>query len=135
MLALIAFVMLEARLGRRAMMPLALFGTRSFVGVSVLTLFLYAALGGMVVLLPYLLIRSGGYSAAAAGAALLPLSIAMGLGSRAAGRLAERIGARVLLGAGPVVAPSASRCSCASTPAGSTTSPSCCPRSRSSPAA
>ena len=103
-LALIAFVMLEARLGRRAMMPLALFGTRSFVGVSVLTLFLYAALSGMVVLVPYLLITSGGYSAAAAGAALLPLSIAMGLGSRAAGRLAERIGPRVLLGAGPVVA-------------------------------
>jgi len=103
-LALIAFVLLEARLGRRAMMPLSLFGTRTFVGVSVLTLFLYAALGGMVVLLPYLLIRSGGYPAAAAGAALLPLSIAMGLGSRAAGRLAERVGARVLLGAGPVVA-------------------------------
>jgi EmrB/QacA subfamily drug resistance transporter len=103
-LALIAFVILEAHLGRRAMVPLALFGTRTFVGVSVLTLFLYAALSGMVVLLPYLLIRSGGYSAAAAGAALLPLSIAMGLGSRSAGRLAERIGARVLLGIGPIVA-------------------------------
>ncbi|HEY4957809.1 MAG TPA: MFS transporter, partial [Caldimonas sp.] len=101
--ALIAFVALEARLGRRAMMPLALFGTASFVGVSILTLGLYAALGGMVVLLPYLLIRSGGYSAAAAGAALLPLPIAMGLGSGAAGRLAERVGARVLLTLGPIV--------------------------------
>jgi len=103
-LALVAFVMLERRLGRRAMMPLALFATKTFVGVSVFTLFLYAALSGMVVLLPYLLIRSGGYAASAAGAALLPLSIAMGLGSRAAGRLAERIGARIVLGAGPVVA-------------------------------
>ena len=103
MLALVAFVALETRLGRRAMMPLGLFGTATFVGVSILTLCLYAALGGMVVLLPYLLIRSGGYSAAAAGAALLPLSIAMGLGSRAAGRLAERIGARILLTIGPVV--------------------------------
>jgi EmrB/QacA subfamily drug resistance transporter len=102
-LLLVAFVALEAHLGRRAMMPLVLFGTRTFVGVSLLTLCLYAALGGMVVLLPYLLIRSAGYSAAAAGAALLPLPIAMGLGSRAAGRLAERIGARVLLTAGPIV--------------------------------
>ena len=85
------------------MMPLALFGTRSFVGVSILTLCLYAALGGMVVLLPYLLIRSGGYSAAAAGAALLPLTVGMGLGSRAAGRLAERVGARPLLTIGPIV--------------------------------
>ena len=97
------FVALEARLGTRAMMPLALFGTKTFVGVSLLTFFLYAALGGMIVLLPYLLIGAGHYSAAAAGAALLPLSIAMGLGSRAAGRLAERVGARLLLTIGPFV--------------------------------
>jgi len=101
--ALIAFVVVEARLGARAMMPLALFGTRSFVGITVLTLCLYAALSGMVVLLPYLLIRSAGWSAAGAGAALLPLSVAMGLGSRAAGHLAERVGARLLLTVGPLI--------------------------------
>lgn len=101
--ALLAFIVVEGRRGRAAMMPLALFGTRSFAGVSILTLCLYAALSGMVVLLPYLLIRSAGWSAAAAGAALLPLSVAMGLGSRAAGRLAERVGARVLLTIGPLV--------------------------------
>jgi MFS family permease len=100
---LLAFVGLEARLGAKAMMPLALFGTRTFVGVTLLTLFLYAALGGMVVLLPYALIEEGGYSAAAAGAALLPLPLAMGLGSRAAGRLAERTGARLLLTIGPCI--------------------------------
>jgi EmrB/QacA subfamily drug resistance transporter len=100
---LLAFVALEAKLGAKAMMPLALFGTKSFVGVTLLTLFLYAALGGMIVLLPYALIESGGYSAAAAGAALLPLPIAMGLGSRAAGRLAERTGARLLLTIGPCI--------------------------------
>jgi predicted MFS family arabinose efflux permease len=103
-LALAAFVLVEARLGRRAMMPLTLFGTRAFVGVTLLTLCLYAALSGMVVLLPYLLIASAGWAATAAGAALLPLSVAMGLGSRAAGKLAERIGRRVLLTLGPVVA-------------------------------
>ena len=100
---LFGFVVLEAKLGAKAMMPLALFGTRSFVGVSLLTLFLYAALGGVFVLLPYLLIESAGYSAAAAGAALLPLPIALGLGSRAAGRLAERTGARLLLTIGPCI--------------------------------
>ncbi|MEO8525225.1 MAG: MFS transporter [Caldimonas sp.] len=100
---LVGFVVLEARLGAKAMMPLALFGTKSFAGVSLLTLGLYAALGGMVVLLPYLLIERGGYSAAQAGAALLPLPIIVGLGSRAAGRLAERIGARLLLTIGPCI--------------------------------
>ena len=101
---LVAFVLLEARLGARAMMPLHLFGTRSFVGVTLLTLFLYAALGGLFVLLPFLLIEVGGYSTTAAGAALLPLPVAMGLGSRAAGRLAERTGARLLLTVGPCIA-------------------------------
>jgi len=101
---LVAFVLLEARLGARAMMPLHLFGTRGFVGVTLLTLFLYAALGGLFVLLPFLLIGVGGYSTTAAGAALLPLPVAMGLGSRAAGRLAERTGARLLLTVGPCIA-------------------------------
>ena len=100
---LAAFVAAEARLKERAMMPLALFGTRAFVGVSVLTLCLYAAFSGLVVLLPYLLIRGGGWPAAGAGAALLPLSVAMGLGSRAAGKLAERVGTRTLLTIGPIV--------------------------------
>ena len=102
-IALVAFVFVEARLGRRAMMPLALFGTSAFVGVTLLTLCLYAALSGMVVLLPYLLIASAGWAATAAGAALLPLSVVMGLGSRAAGKLAERVGTRMLLTVGPIV--------------------------------
>ena len=100
---LAAFVVVEAHLGARAMLPLALFGTRTFVGITVLTLCLYAALSGLVVLLPYLLIRAAGWSAVAAGAALVPLSVAMGLGSRAAGKLAERVGTRTLLTVGPTV--------------------------------
>ena len=100
---LAGFVWLEGHLGKRAMMPLALFGTRGFVGVTLLTLFLYAALGGLMVLLPYTLITAGGYSAAQAGAALLPLPLAMGLGSRAAGRLAERSAPRLLLTVGPCI--------------------------------
>lgn len=100
--ACIAFIALEARLGDKAMVPLALFGTRTFTGVTLLTLFLYAALGGVLFLLPYLLIARG-WAASAAGAAMLPLAIAMGLGSRSAGRLAERIGSRPMLAIGPVV--------------------------------
>jgi hypothetical protein len=40
---------------------------------ELLTFFLYASLGGLLVLLPYLLIRIEGYSAVAAGAGMLPL--------------------------------------------------------------
>ncbi|MDB5705363.1 MAG: multidrug resistance protein Stp [Sphingomonas bacterium] len=101
-IALIAFVSLEARLGERAMVPLALFGTRTFTGLTLLTFLLYAALGGTLLLLPYLLIARG-WSATAAGTAVLPLPLIMGLGSRAVGGLADRIGARPLLAMGPMV--------------------------------
>lgn len=91
---LLVFLLTERRLGDRAMMPLALFGSRAFVGLSLLTFLLYAALGGLLVLLPFLLINGGGYSLAAAGFALLPFSIVLGTTSRFSGRLAERIGPR-----------------------------------------
>lgn len=98
---LVAFVVVQRRLGDRAMTPLVLFASRTFTGLSLLTLFLYAALGGLLVLLPYVLIRDLGYSATAAGAAILPFPLVMGLLSRVVGgALSERFGARVLLVAG-----------------------------------
>jgi EmrB/QacA subfamily drug resistance transporter len=102
-LALLAFVAVEHRLGAQAMLPLGLFGARTFVGVTLLTLFLYGALNGLLVLLPYLLIRLAHYPAAAAGAALLPAPILIGLGSRTVGRLAERSGPRLPLTVGPLI--------------------------------
>ncbi len=101
---LAGFVAIENRRGARAMMPLTLFASRTFSGVSLLTLFLYAAMGGMLFLLPFLLIRVDGFSATAAGAALLPFPIVLGVLSPAMGRLNDRIGARVMLTVGPLVA-------------------------------
>ena len=94
------FVMFEKGAAERAMMPLSLFGSRDFVALTLLTLFLYAALGELFVLLPFVLIRAASYSAIEAGAALLPLPITLGLISPLAGSVAERVGARVLLGRG-----------------------------------
>ena len=100
---LAGFLWVEHRKGARAMMPLALFSTPTFTGISLLTLFLYAALGGLFVLLPFHLIRSG-YSATAAGAALLPLPLAMGLLSPRIGAIATRLPLKPVLTAGPLVA-------------------------------
>jgi EmrB/QacA subfamily drug resistance transporter len=97
------FVAVERRRGEGAMMPLVLFGSSSFVGLNLLTLFLYAALGELMVLLPYVLIRGGGYSGTQAGASLLPLPIVLSLLSPMMGALAGRIGARRLLILGPAI--------------------------------
>lgn len=96
------FVRSEAR-SRAPMLPLDLFADRTFSGANVLTVLLYAALGGALFLLPFLLIQARGYSALAAGAAFLPFSIIMGLGSRWSGGLIEQFGARVPLIAGASV--------------------------------
>ncbi len=97
------FVLIERRKREAAMMPLTLFASRPFVGLTVLTFLLYAALGGLILLLPYLLIVAGGYSPFAAGLALLPFSIVIGTGSRLMGRVAGRIGPRWPLTIGPIV--------------------------------
>ena len=57
---LLLFILTEHRLGEHAMMPVTLFASRQFVGLTLLTLMLYGALGGLLVLLPYLLIVGGG---------------------------------------------------------------------------
>jgi EmrB/QacA subfamily drug resistance transporter len=95
-----AFGWNELRLGDRAMTPPALFGARPLVALNLLTLLLYGVLAGFLLLLPYLLITGAGYSATAAGAALLPFPLVMALVSTPAGDLAGRLGARWLLIAG-----------------------------------
>ena len=101
---LTSFVVIEAHLDERAMMPLSLYRSRNFSATNVLTLLLYFALAGALYYLPFGLIRLGGYSATQAGAALLPSALIMGFGALFAGPIAERLGSRLLLTVGPIVA-------------------------------
>lgn len=101
--ALAAFVVVERRRGASAMLPLALFSSRAFVGLTVLTFLLYGALGGVMVLIPFALIELHHYSATAAGAALLPLPIVLALISPTMGRVAEKIGPHLPLTLGPMI--------------------------------
>lgn len=101
--ALAGFVYAEARL-EEPMMPLGLFRSATFAGANLLTLFLYAALGGLLFFLPFNLIQVQGYTATAAGAALLPFVATMFLLSRWAGGLVERYGSKLPLVIGPLIA-------------------------------
>jgi EmrB/QacA subfamily drug resistance transporter len=98
-----AFVAVEARQGRHASMPLALFGTLSFGGLTLLTFLLYGALGAAFVLMPYTLIENHRFTPLLAGAALLPIPVILGGASRFMGSLAARIGPRWPLTVGPLV--------------------------------
>ena len=101
---LMSFVLIEASLHDRAMMPLSLYRSRNFSATNALTLLLYFALGGALYYLPFGLIRLGGYSATQAGAALLPFALTMGLGASFAGAVADRLGPQLLLTGGPIAA-------------------------------
>lgn len=86
-----------------AMVPLHLFRSRTFSGANLLTLLLYAALGGSLFFLPLNLIQIQGYSATAAGAALLPFTVLLFTLSRWTGGLVESMGAKIPLTVGSVV--------------------------------
>jgi EmrB/QacA subfamily drug resistance transporter len=98
-----AFLWVERRRGARAMMPLSLFEGRCFSGLNLLTFLLYGAFGATMLLIPYVLITSGGYSPLQAGLAMLPLPILMTSLSPIMGGLAARTGPRIPLTAGPFV--------------------------------
>lgn len=100
LLLLTGFLLVERRLADRAMMPLDMFASRPFVGLTLLTFLLYGALGGNLVLLPYVLMTAGGYTPLQAGLVLLPFPFIVGPSSRYMGRLAERIGPRMPLALG-----------------------------------
>jgi MFS family permease len=99
---LLAFIGIERLRGEHAMMPLAMFGSASFIGLTLLTLLLYGALGAVMVLVPYVLIQ-GGYSATQGGSALVPVAVVLALLSPLMGKLAGRMGARLPLTIGPLV--------------------------------
>ena len=94
LIATALFLWIEHRRGARAMMPVAMFGSRAFAGLTLLTFLLYGALGGVLLLLPFVLIEAAGYTALQAGLALLPMPLGMGLASRVMGRLTAQVGPR-----------------------------------------
>ncbi|WP_432114312.1 MFS transporter [Streptomyces sp. S1] len=97
------FVGVERRRGEAAMVPPSIFRSKTFTAVNLVTLCVYAAFGGFFFLAALQLQVVSGYSALAAGTALLPTTVLMLLFSAKSGELGERIGPRIPLTVGPLL--------------------------------
>jgi len=100
--SLIAFVVVQ-RYSKHPMMPLWLFKSSTFSGGNLLTLFVYAALGGALFFLPLNLIQIQGYSEIAAGMAMLPIIFCIAGISPLMGKFVDKKGVRLPLIIGPVI--------------------------------
>jgi EmrB/QacA subfamily drug resistance transporter len=86
------------------MTPPRLTGNRAFVGLNAATLFIYAGLSAMFFLVSFDLIDRRGLTPTEAGLAFLPFTLGVGLLSQPFGAMADKLGARTMLVAGPLMA-------------------------------
>ncbi|WP_406073431.1 MFS transporter [Micromonospora sp. NBC_01638] len=103
-LSAVSFVLLERRRGDAAMLPTGLFTSRLFSVLNIFTVVVYAALGGFTFFFAVYLQNVVEWSAFRTGIALLPMTLLLLVGSARAGALSARIGPRLPLTVGPVVA-------------------------------
>jgi EmrB/QacA subfamily drug resistance transporter len=102
--ALLGAFLLHERRVEAPMLPLGLFKRRNFAVGNVQTFAMYGGLGVTFFLLVLFLQEVAGYRALQAGFALMPSTIVMFLLSKRMGRLADRLGPRLFMGLGPLIA-------------------------------
>jgi len=100
---MLGFVLVERR-STHPMLPLEVFASRAFTAANLVTFAVYAALGGMLFLVVLNLQVVAGFEPLAAGTAILPVTVLMLLFSARAGALAQRIGPRLPMTVGPLIA-------------------------------
>jgi predicted MFS family arabinose efflux permease len=98
-----AFLWHEARTAH-PMLPLRLFRVRNFAVGNAATLTIYGGLGAATFFVTIYLQQVAGWGAVAAGLSLMPITLVMWALSSRFGALSERIGPRLLMGLGPIVA-------------------------------
>jgi MFS transporter, DHA2 family, methylenomycin A resistance protein len=101
--ALIAFIRIEAGRGAAALVPLPMFAIREFRAAATATAGMTFGMYGMAFLLPLTWLSAGKLGPLAAGLALMPSAIAFVVTSPFSGRLAERVGARLMMSGGVAI--------------------------------
>jgi MFS family permease len=99
----VVFILFEQR-AAQPMLPLSLFKVRNFTVGNLATLAIYAGLAVSSFILTITLQQVGGYSALAAGLAMLPVTFLMFFLSSRFGALAGRYGPRIFMTLGPLTA-------------------------------
>jgi len=102
-LSIIGFLAWEANT-QEPMLPLGIFASRVFSGTNAVTFAVYAALGGIFFWLVLTLQVVVGFTPLEAGVSLLPVTLIMLAFSARAGALSQRIGPRIPMTAGPILA-------------------------------
>jgi len=102
-IALFAGFVVYERHASHPMLPLDLFKRRNFAVGNVETFAMYGGLGAVFFLLVIFLQGVAGYSATAAGASTVPLTLVMFFLAARFGRLADQYGPRFFMGCGPLV--------------------------------
>ncbi|HCA26753.1 MAG TPA: MFS transporter, partial [Betaproteobacteria bacterium] len=103
LLALVLFIMSESKKGAAALVPLALFRTREFLGAAIATTGMTFGMYGVLFLLPLVWQSTGVFGPAGAGVALMPMALVFVLVSPFSGALSRAIGARSAGSGGVVV--------------------------------
>lgn len=106
LIAAASFVVAERR-AHDPIVPMDLFGSRAFTGANAMTVCLYGALGGVLFLLPFELVERRGMSPTETGLVFAPFGVIIGVASRFAGAWADRVGERLPLALGSLVAAAA----------------------------
>jgi DHA2 family methylenomycin A resistance protein-like MFS transporter len=102
-LALAAFVRIEAKKGAAALVPLDMFRTREFRAAIVATTGMTFGMYGALFLLPLTWQTVGRFDATAAGAALMPMALIFVVVSSFSGALAAKFGVRLMTSGGVAI--------------------------------
>lgn len=85
------------------MLPLAIFRSRAFSGLNVMTIVIFTAIGAVMFFLPMVLMQAFHYSPAEAGLALVPSMVAMFVLAPWSGKFADQFGPRLPITIGPLI--------------------------------
>jgi MFS transporter, DHA2 family, methylenomycin A resistance protein len=102
-LALTVFVRIEARRGPSALVPLPMVAIREFRAAATATTGMTFGMYGMSFVLPLTWLSAGRLGPLAAGLALMPSAAAFVVTSPFSGRLAERVGSRLMMSGGVAI--------------------------------